>query len=408
MFLPRAISEACLEASKQFSVLLLTGPRQVGKTTLLQRMAKKDRNYVTLDDPAARTLAQTDPALFLERFEPPVLIDEIQYAPQLLPLIKMAVDRGGRKRPSFWLTGSQQFQLMKGISETLAGRVAILNLLGLSNRERRKLNVNVPPFLPTPAALKARQADATALTLKRAYSDIWLGSYPALATKAVRDRDLFYSSYLQTYLQRDVRDLAQVGNEAGFLRFLKACAARTAQMLNLSDLARDADIAVNTAKSWLSVLQTSFQVALLQPYHSNLTKRLVKAPKLYFLDTGLCAYLAEWSSPQTLEAGAMSGAILETYVFSEVLKSWWNQGKQPQLFYYRDKEGREIDLLIMQDRKIHPVEVKKAGSPRSDSAASFPALERFSSSIGPGAVVCLCREMLPIRRGVTAVPLGML
>ena len=297
---------------------------------------------------------------------------------------------------------------MKGISETLAGRVAILNLLGLSNRERRKLNVNVPPFLPTPAALKARQADATALTLKRTYSDIWLGSYPALATKAVRDRDLFYSSYLQTYLQRDVRDLAQVGNETGFLRFLKACAARTAQMLNLSDLARDAEIAVNTAKSWLSVLQTSFQIALLQPYHSNLTKRLVKAPKLYFLDTGLCAYLAEWSSPQTLESGAMSGAILETYVFSEVLKSWWNCGKQPQLFYYRDKEGREIDLLIMQDRKIHPIEVKKAASPRSDSAASFSALERFGTSICPGAVVCLCREMLPIRRGVTAVPLGIL
>jgi predicted AAA+ superfamily ATPase len=408
MFLPRTISEACLKASKQFAVLLLTGPRQVGKTTLLQMLAKRDRNYVTLDDPAARTLAQTDPALFLERFEPPVLIDEIQYAPQLLPLIKMVVDRGGRKRPSFWLTGSQQFQLMKGISETLAGRVAILNLLGLSNRERRKQNLIVPPFLPTPTALKARQADATAVTLKRAYADIWLGSYPALVTKAVRDRDLFYSSYLQTYLQRDVRDLAQVGNEASFIRFLKACAARTAQMLNLSDLARDSDIAVNTAKNWLSVLQASFQVALLQPYHSNLTKRLVKAPKLYFLDTGLCTYLAEWSSPQTLEVGAMSGAILETHVFSEVLKSWWNRGKQPQLFYYRDKEGREIDLLIMQDREIHPVEVKKTGSPRPDSAAGFSALERFGPSIGPGAVICLCRDILPIRRGVTAVPLGVL
>jgi hypothetical protein len=408
MFLPRAISEACLEASKQFAALLLTGPRQVGKTTLLQRLAKRDRNYVTLDDPAARTLAQADPALFLERFEPPVLIDEIQYAPQLLPLIKMAVDRGGRKRPSFWLTGSQQFQLMRGISETLAGRVAILNLLGLSNRERRKHNLNVPPFLPTPTVLKARQADATVLTLKRAYADIWLGSFPALVTKAVRDRDLFYSSYLQTYLQRDVRDLTQVGNEASFIRFLKACAARTAQMLNLSDLARDADIAVNTAKNWLSVLQASFQVALLQPYHSNLTKRLVKAPKLYFLDTGLCSYLAEWSSPQTLEAGAMSGPMLETHVFSEVLKSWWNRGKQPQLFYYRDKEGREIDLLIMQDRKMHPIEVKKAGSPRPDSVAGFAALDRLGSSVGPGGVICLSREILPIRRGVTAVPLGLL
>jgi hypothetical protein len=219
---------------------------------------------------------------------------------------------------------------------------------------------------------------------------------------------LFYSSYLQTYLQRDVRDLAQVGNEASFIRFLKACAARTALMLNLSDLARDADIAVNTAKNWLSILQASFQVALLQPYHSNLTKRLVKAPKIYFLDTGLCSYLAEWSSPETLEAGAMNGAILETFVFAEVLKSWWNAGKQPQLFYYRDKEGREIDLLIMQDRRIYPVEVKKTGSPRPDAAASFAALDRFKSSIGPAAIVCLCREVLPIRKGVTAVPLGTL
>jgi hypothetical protein len=353
-------------------------------------------------------LAQTDPALFLQRFEPPVLIDEIQYAPQLLPLIKIAVDRGGRKRPSFWLTGSQQFQLMKGISETLAGRVAILNLLGLSNRERRKLNLDVPPFLPTSTALKAREADATALTLKRAYADIWLGSYPAMVTKAVRDRDLFYSSYLQTYLQRDVRDLAQVGNEASFIRFLKACAVRTAQMLNLSDLARDADIAVNTAKNWLSILQASFQVALLQPYHTNLTKRLVKAPKLYFLDSGLCAYLAEWSSPETLEAGAMNGAILESFVFVEVLKSWWNVGKQPQLFYYRDKEGREIDLLIMQDRKIHPIEVKKAGTIRPRDSAIFAALDRFKSSVGPAAIVCLCRETLPIREGVMTVPLGML
>jgi len=407
MYLPRAISQACLDAAKQFPVLLLTGPRQVGKTTLLQHLAKKDRNYVTLDDPAARTLAQSDPALFLQRFEPPVLIDEIQYAPELLPHIKMAVDRGGRKKPSFWLTGSQQFRLMKGISETLAGRVAILNLLGLSQRERRRRNLDVPPFLPTDAALKPRQGDAPALTLKRAYADMWLGSYPAIATKTVRDRDLFYSSYLQTYLQRDVRDLAQVANEAAFLRFLKACAARTAQMLNLSDLARDADVAVNTAKSWLSILQASFQVALLAPYHSNLTKRLVKAPKLHFLDTGLCAYLAEWSSPETLEAGAMSGAMLETYVFAEVLKSWWNHGKQPQLYYYRDKEQREIDLLIVQDRTVHPVEVKKSGSPRPERAGHFPAA-RMGLKIGDGAVICLCREMLPIQRGATAIPLGLL
>jgi hypothetical protein len=408
MFYPRAISDAVLAASEQFPALLLTGPRQVGKTTLLQRLARRDRKYVSLDDPAARALAQTDPALFLERFEPPVLIDEIQYAPQLLPLIKIACDARSRKRGAFWLTGSQQFQLMRGISETLAGRVAILNLLGFTNRERRRQEPGVPPFLPIPTVLQERATSASSLSLKRLYADIWLGSYPALASRQVRDRDLFYSSYLQTYLQRDVKDLAQVGNETAFLRFVKACAARTAQLLNLSELARDADIAVNTAKSWLSILQASFQTALLPSYHTNVTKRLIKAPKLFFLDTGMCAYLTEWSTPQTLEAGAMSGAILETHVFGEVLKSWWNHGRQAPLYYYRDKDGREIDLLIVQDRLLYPIEVRKSGSPRPEWAGQFSPLNSLRPAWRHAGVVCLCRELLPLSKKATAIPVSVL
>lgn len=399
-------------------MLLLTGPRQVGKTTLLKQLGAKrgrragdeSRRYVTLDDPATRALAQSDPALFLDRFAPPVLIDEIQYAPALLPAIKMMVDAASRarRRPSFWLTGSQQFHLMKGITETLAGRVAVLSLLGFSGRERRRASLDLPPLVPTAAALATRARDASPIGLKRLYSEIWTGSFPALATRAVRDRDLFYSSYLQTYLQRDVRDLAQVGNEASFVRFLRACAARTAQLLNLSDLARDADVAVNTAKSWLSILQTSHQIELLPAYHTNATKRLVKMPKLYFLDTGLCAYLGEWSSPETLEAGAMSGPILETWVFAEILKSWWNRGKRPQLCYYRDKDGREIDLLIVADGVLHPIEVKKSADPRREWTRHFTALDRLGGKRGEGAVVCLCREPLPLGEGVTAVPVGVL
>jgi predicted AAA+ superfamily ATPase len=245
-------------------------------------------------------------------------------------------------------------------------------------------------------------------SLRSIYNDIWLGAFPSLIAGPVKDRDLFYGSYLQTYLQRDVRDLAQVGNEAAFVRFLRACAARTGQMLNLTDLARDADVAVNTAKNWLSILQTSFQIFLVPPYHTNVTKRLVKTPKMYFLDTGLCAYLCEWSSPETLAAGAMSGAILETYALCELLKSWWHNGRRPLLYYYRDKDRREIDFLLVQDQVLYPIEVKKSSSPRREWAGQFSALSRLKRKVGAGAVLCLCRQLMPLTEAASAVPIGTL
>jgi hypothetical protein len=407
MYYNRALKDCWNEANCQFPVLLLTGPRQVGKTALLQRLTSKRRRYVNLDDPSLRQLAREDPALLLQRFEPSAMIEQIQYAPQLLPLIKMAVDADPRPG-MFWLTGSQQFQMMRGISETLAGRVAILNMLGFSSRERHRLELNVPPFLPTRQAVRQRQESAAASDLKSLYKDIWLGSFPSLTAGPVKDRDLFYSSYLQAYLQRDLKDLAQVGNEMAFVRFLRACAARTAQMLNLTDLARDADVAVNTAKSWLSILQATFQVYLVQPYFSNLTKRLVKAPKLYFLDTGLCAYLTEWSSPETLAAGAMSGAILETHVLCELLKSWLHRGRTPQLYYYRDRDGAEIDFLFEQDRAFYPIEVKKTATPRADLARPFKALTRLRRPVGEGAILCLCDNVAPLSENIDAVPVGII
>jgi hypothetical protein len=407
MYYPRAAREAWMEASEQFPALLLTGPRQVGKTTFLQHAKEEGRRYVTLDDPSLRTLAVEDPALFLQRFSPPVLIDEIQYAPALLPLIKMAVDRE-RGAGRFWLTGSQQFKMMRGVSETLAGRIAIFNLLGFSQRERHRKELSVAPFLPTRQGLAEREKSAVRTRLKDIYRDIWLGSFPALNAGAVKDRDLFYSSYVQTYLERDVRDLAQVGNEAAFLRFLKATAARTGQRLNLSDLARDADVSVNTAKSWLSILQANLQVRLLPCWHSNLTKRLVKAPKLYFLDTGLCAYLTEWSSPETLEAGAMSGAIFETYVFSEILKSWWHHALSPELYYYHDIDGREIDLIFMRDRALYPVEIKKSGTASRDWLRTFGVLDRLKVPVSDGGVVCLCGQIVPLSENHRAIPAGLI
>ena len=406
-YYPRTLDEGWLAASDQFPALMLTGPRQVGKTTFLRHICGKERRYVTLDDPSIRMSANNDPALFMQAYPSPILIDEIQYAPGILPYIKMEIDSANQPG-TFWLTGSQQFHLMRGISETLAGRVAIMNMLGFSNRERHRLKLDVPPFLPEDQLIRERQSHSKPAGLRDVFNDIWTGTLPAISAGPVKDRDIFYSSYLQTYLQRDVRDLAKLGDEASFLRFLRACAARTGQLLNLSELARDADVSPNTAKSWLSILKASFQVYLLPPYHSNVTKRLVKRPKLYFLDTGMCAYLTEWSSPDTLEAGAMSGAILESYVFAEILKSWWHKGKTPAIYYYRDKDNHEIDFLLIHNRQAYPIEVKKAALPKSEWLRPFAALRQLKLKIAPGAVICLTKDIIPLDKNISAVPVGIL
>jgi len=407
MYVPRAIEDRVAEASEQFPVILVTGPRQVGKTTLLRHLCGEERRYVTLDDLSLRALANEDPELFLQRFPPPVLIDEIQYAPPLLPYVKMRVDES-REPGTFWLTGSQQFLMMQGITETLAGRVAIVHLLGFSAREADRRESRLEPFSPIAANVEKRAETAAPTEIHGIFERIWRGSHPVLTAGPVTDRDLYYSSYLQSYLQRDVRDLAQVGSQEAFLRFLKACAARTAQLLNLSDLARDVDVAVTTAKDWLSILEASFQVILLRPFHSNVTQRLVKAPKLYFLDTGLASYLTEWSTAETLEAGAMAGPMLETWVLAEILKSYWHRLETPRLYFYRDKDGKEIDFLFTRDGRLHPVEVKLAATPRRDWVKNFSALEKFPEEVGEGAVLCLSPEIRPLTERASALPVGLL
>ena len=407
MYLPRTLESLLNKASAQFPVILVTGARQVGKTTLLRHANDAKRTYVSLDDPLVLTLAREDPALFMQRYTPPVLIDEIQYAPELLPHIKMAVDRD-QNPGDFWLTGSQQFHLMRNVSESLAGRVGVVQLLGLSRREIINAAQTATPFLPTPGVISDRLESGGTLALSGLYALIWRGCFPALTANPALDRDLFYSSYVQTYLQRDVRDLARVGNEMGFLRFLRAAAARTAQLINFADLARDADVAPNTAKEWLSILQAAGTVYLLEPYFSNVTKRLVKTPKLYFLDTGLCAYLTEWSSPETLEAGAMSGAILETWMLTEILKSWWHAGKRAPLYFYRDRDRQEIDLLIEQDGVFHPVEFKKTASPSRNNLRAFGLLDKLAIPVGHGGIVCLAQQTLPLTEHASVIPVAAL
>lgn len=403
----RTLEIACHKAAEQFPVLLITGPRQVGKTSLLEHIRETNRTYVTLDDMNLRGLAKRDPALFLQRFPHPVLIDEVQYAPELFPAIKLAVDRDptpGR----IWLTGSQSFPLMKGVSESLAGRVAILNLLGFSAREADGRSADLPPFLPTPSTLKKRAASPSPPDMASVYERIWRGSFPALVTGRVKDRDLFFRSYVQTYLQRDVRDLLKVGDLDAFMRFLKAVAGRTGQLLNYSDLARDCNVSVNTARNWMAVLQASHQVMLIPAWHSNLSKRLYTTPKLHFLDTGLCAYLTEWSSPAILAAGAMSGAILESYALGEILKSWWHAGKDPALYHYRDKDSREIDALIAHDGLLYPIEIKKAGTIGPADASAFQLLELRGAKPGPGAVLSLVSESIPLDRNSVSFPIAWL
>ena len=400
MYIERTLSKILRNVTKTFPVVLITGPRQVGKTTIFEKSREENRNYVTLDDPQVRDLAKTDPALFLQSYKAPLLIDEIQYAPELFPHIKMIVDREKRSG-LFWLTGSQQFHLMKNVSETLAGRVAILELQGFSRAEKQGQSDTVP-FLPgseLPAFFEP-------MDVVRAYDIIINGSYPAMFSISGMEKSIFYGSYLKTYIERDVRDLLHVADEYSFIKFMKVAAARTGQLLNYSDMAKDVDVSVNTIKSWISVLETSGLIYLLKPYHNNIAHRAVKTPKLYFLDTGLCCYLSGWESAGALSNGAMSGAILETYVISEIIKSYWHNGKQALLYFYRDKEKKEIDLLIENNGTFYPIEIKRTASPKVSDVKNIEALKRLGVQTGKGAIVCFYEKPLPLNREVDIIPVG--
>lgn len=403
----RTLQSTILQVSKTFPVLLLTGPRQVGKTTLLSVCNKENRNYVTLDDLDQRNLALSDPALFFQTHKPPLIIDEVQYAPQLFSYIKIIADKK-KQNGLFWLTGSQKFHLMKGITESLAGRVAILDLLGLSQKETEGKATAQQPFIPTNEWIDSAAKDATNFTLDELYKRIWQGSFPALWNTPDMPREIFYNSYLQTYIERDVKDMLRMGNELTFYNFIRAVAARTGQLLNYTDLARDIDVDQKTAKAWLSVLETSGIIKLLEPYHSNLTKRIVKTPKLYFLDTGLAAFLTGWDSPLSLEAGAMNGAMLETYVFGELLKSYWHNGRYPNMYFYRDADQKEVDFVFEQNMTLYPVEVKKSATPSLANVKSFDTLKRLKKDVGHGAVICLREDHIPLSCDVTAINVGYL
>jgi predicted AAA+ superfamily ATPase len=396
-----------LELDTQYPVILVTGPRQVGKTTMLQTLMRgTERRYVSLDDLTNRSLARTDPAMFFQLHKPPVLVDEVQYAPELFAQIKIIADRD-RKAGAFWLTGSQVFKLMRGVRESLAGRVALLELSSCSQNEILGRGKNIP-FTTDFEALRERQNESPVTDVSEIFRRIHKGGMPALVSGQYRDNGVFYSSYLNTYLERDIRELSGDIDSVRFLRFVTSAACRCAQMLNISDIAQDSDIGQSTAKNWLNILETLGVVFYLHPYSNNTLKRTVKTPKLYFFDCGLVAYLAKWSSPETLESGAMSGAILENYVVSEIVKSYRNAAKTPFLYYYRDKDMREIDLILEADGRLSPIEIKKTASPDKRLTNVFKTLDRSGKKRGNGAVLCMARELSALDAENYVVPIGLL
>ncbi|WP_315375559.1 ATP-binding protein [Oribacterium sinus] len=405
-YIKRSLEKVVLQVSKEYPVVLISGPRQVGKTTMLKKLMEgTDRNYVTLDDLQERALAKNDPEMFLQLHKPPVLIDEVQYAPELFSMIKLIVDKEHRKG-DFWLTGSQIFDLMKGVQESLAGRVAVLSLSSLSQTEI--YGGEDRPFQIEIEHLMKRKEGRTSADLQEIFRRIFQGSMPAIVSNEVSNNSIFYGSYLSTYIERDVRNLSDAIDSLKFLRFLTAVAARCSQMLNVNEIARDADINLKQAKDWMGILETLGIIFYLHPFSNNMLKRLVKTPKYYFYDTGLVAYLTKWSSPETLENGAMNGAILENYVVSEIRKSYLNSGKAPFMYYYRDKDAREIDIILEQNGELNPIEIKKSANPAPEILRSFSVLEKTGLNRGKGAVICMKMELSAFNQENYIVPVWLL
>lgn len=397
--LPRAAAPALRRAAREFPVVVLSGPRQSGKTTALRSLFGRTHAYVSLEPPDVRGAAEADPRGFLAAHPPPVIFDEVPYAPGLLPYLKEAVDARRAVPGQYLLTGSQDLLLLAGVSESLAGRAAVLRLLPLSIREARG-RIRAP--LPWEAKAPGR---APALPAERLWGDVLRGGFPELRADPGRDASLWHGSYARTYLERDVRILRQVGDLTQFQSFLRALAARNGALLDLSGLSRDLGVAVNTCKAWLSVLEASFQVIVLRPYFANVGKRLVKSPKVYFLDTGTLCHLVGLRDPVHAAAGPMGGSLFETAVLLEVLKTLVHRGEDPALYFWRTAAGVEVDLVVDTGRALVPVEAKSSATPNpamGDGIRAFRAA--LGSRAAPGFVVHPGATRLPLGPGITAIP----
>ena len=407
-YIKRHLEDKVLSLSESYSAILITGPRQSGKTTMLKMLAEKEnigREYVTLDDLSVREMAKNDPAMFLQFHKPPVLIDEVQYAPELFTYIKIHIDKN-HTPGDFWMTGSQIFRLMRGVQESLAGRVALLHMSPLSQRE-----IDSRPAVPFSTnfdMLVAESKKIKPITAPEVYKRLWKGSMPGIVSGLFPDREIYYSSYISTYIERDVRELSGNIDALKFNRFITAMAARSAQTLNFSAVAEDADIDIQTAKAWTNILETLGIIFLLHPYSNNVLKRTIKTPKVYFYDTGLVCYLTKWSSPEIAENGAMNGALLENYTVSEIVKSYQSVGMEPYLYYYRDRDAKEIDVIIEGDGKLCPIEIKKTALPDKRIVKAFGVIDKAPLKIGTGAVLCMAEQLGAFDKNNLIIPIWMI
>lgn len=377
---------------------MVCGQRQVGKSTMLYHIKEENRRYVTLDDGNARRLAEKDPQLFFETYGSPLLIDEFQRVPSILLEMKRIVDQKALEEEDvngmYWLTGSQKFRMMKDVSESLAGRIAVFDLSGVSAAELDGREAKL--FHPSLDCLRKRMEGFQKKNVHEIYERIFVGGMPKLIAEGM-DRERFYTDYINTYLERDIKELALVGKLGEFYDFLVFMAARTSMELKYSEIAKSIGVSAPTVKEWVSVLERSGVIFILRPYYNNVTNRLIKTPKMYFMDTGLAAYLCRWPNAETLEKGAMDGAFFETYVVSEIVKSYYNAGKRPDLYYYRDIDGKEIDLLLAEGDRLYPMEIKKAKAPEH-ADKNFQVLEKLKLDVQPGIILCMADDLLPYNR----------
>ena len=407
-YIKRNMEDQIKKLSRQYSAILVTGPRQSGKTTMLRFLADQEnigRDYVSLDDLTERDIAKNDPALFLQLHKPPVLIDEVQYAPELFSYIKMYIDEH-HNPGDFWMTGSQIFRLMRGVRESLAGRVALLHMSPMSQRE-----ITGNPCIPFTVdfeKLLAESKKISPVTVPDIFKRIWQGCMPGLISGEYDNREMYYSSYISTYIERDVREISGEVDVLKFNRFVIAVAARVSQLLNYTSVAEDADIDIQTAKAWMNILETLGIIFILHPYSNNVLKRTIKTPKVYFYDTGLVCYLTKWSTPEVVESGAMSGALLENFAVSEIVKGYQNAGREAYLYFYRDRDAKEIDLIMEGDGRLCPIEIKKAVSPDKRITRVFKLLDKSPFQLGTGAVLCLSQQFGAFDRDNLIVPIWMI